>query len=426
MLRKIWSRRKILAFLAVMGPGIITANVDNDANGIAIYSIAGASFGYKLLWVLLLTTVALIVVQEMTARMGTVTGKGLSDLIREQFGVRATVFAMSTLLITNWANTVGDFAGIAGSLEIFGVSRYLSIPIAAVLIWLLVLRGRYHQVERAFLLASLMYITYIISAILAKPPWKHVFQEMLTPTFETNPAYLTMIIAVIGTTIAPWMQFYQQSSVVDKGLTTRDYPYARADTILGVLTTQVVAFFIIVACAATLFVEGISIQTAEDAAKALAPLAGRYASWLFAIGLLNAALFSVAIIPLSTAYSLCEAFGWEAGLDRTFKEAPVFYGLYTGMVATGAVVILIPGLSLIPVMVLSQALNGILLPVILVYMLRLTNNRRLMGNYTNSPLFNLITMVTVFMVGLSALLLVGISLVGMVKAAVVPIGLGNR
>lgn len=420
MLRRIWSRRKILAFLAVMGPGIITANVDNDANGIAIYSIAGASFGYKLLWVLLLTTVALVVVQEMTARMGTVTGKGLSDLIREQFGVRATVFAMGTLLITNWANTVGDFAGVAGSLEIFGVSRYISVPIAAVLIWLLVLRGRYQQVERAFLFASLMYVTYIISAILAKPPWPRVFQEMLTPTFEANPAYLTMLIAVVGTTIAPWMQFYQQASVVDKGLTTRDYPYARMDTVLGVLTMEVVAFFIIVACAATLFVEGISIQTAEDAARALAPLAGRYASWLFAIGLLNAALFSVAIIPLSTAYALCEAFGWEAGLDRTFREAPVFYGLYTGMVATGALVILIPGLPLIPVMVLSQFLNGILLPVILVYMLRLTNNRRLLGDYTNSPLFNLIATVTVLVVGLSAILLVGISVVDAVKAAVIP------
>jgi len=419
MLRRIWFRRKILAFLAVMGPGIITANVDNDANGIAIYSIAGASFGYRLLWVLLLTTVALAVVQEMSARMGTVTGKGLSDLIREQFGVRATVFAMSTLLITNWANTVGDFAGVAGSLEIFGVSRYISVPIAAVLIWLLVLRGRYKQVERAFLFASLMYVTYIASAILAKPPWGRVFREMLTPTFETNPAYLTMLIAVVGTTIAPWMQFYQQASVVDKGLTTRDYPYARMDTVLGVLTMEVVAFFIIVACAATLFVEGISIQTAEDAARALAPLAGRYASLLFAVGLLNAALFSVAIIPLSTAYALCEAFGWEAGLDRTFREAPVFYGLYTGMVATGALVILIPGLPLIPVMVLSQVLNGILLPVILVYMLRLTNNRRLMGDYTNSPLFNLIATTTVLVVGLSAILLVGISVVDAVKAAVV-------
>jgi len=419
MLRRIWSRRKILAFLAVMGPGIITANVDNDANGIATYSMAGAAFGYKLLWVLFLITIALIVVQEMSARMGTVTGKGLSDLIREQFGVRATVFVMSTLLLANWANTVGDFAGVAGSLEIFGVSRYISIPLAAVLIWLLVLRGHYKQVERAFLFASLMYITYVISAILAKPPWGQVLRETFTVHFEADPTYLYMLIAVVGTTIAPWMQFYQQASTVDKGLTVRDYPYSRLDTILGCLTMDIVAFFIVVACASTLYAHGVTIRSAEDAAIALSPLAGRYASLLFAVGLLNAALFSVAIIPLSTAYALCEAFGWEAGLDRTFREAPVFYGLYTGMVATGALVILIPGLPLIPVMILSQFLNGVLLPVILFYMLKLTNNKRLLGEYTNSLAFNVIAGATVLIVGLSAILLVGISVVDAVKAAVV-------
>ncbi|MBI4280307.1 MAG: divalent metal cation transporter, partial [Armatimonadetes bacterium] len=311
-LRTSWTR--LLLVLSVMGPGLITGNVDNDANGIATFSVAGASFGYRILWTLFLTAFALSVVQEMAARMGAVTGKGLADLIRERFGVRLTLFAMATLVVANFANTVGDFAGVAGSLEIFGVSRYVSVPAAGVIVWLLVVKGSYRSVERVFLGAILVYVTYIASAVLARPPWGQVLRETLTPSFQATPAYLATVIGVVGTTIAPWMQFYHQASVVDKGITAAEYHLAKWDTYVGMVSANLIAFFIVVACAATLHVNGIGVAGAKDAALALAPLAGRYASALFAIGLLNAALFSVAIIPLSTAYAVCEAFGWEAGL----------------------------------------------------------------------------------------------------------------
>lgn len=407
---RVWLQRRwraLLLFLAVMGPGVITGNVDNDANGIATYSIAGASFGYRLLWTLLLSTFALAVVQEMVARMGAVTGKGLADLIRERFRVRLTVFVMAVLIVANWANTVGDFAGVAGATEIFGVSRYLAVPVAAVLVWVLVVRGNYRAVERVFLLATLIYITYIVSAILARPPWGEVLRATVTPSFTFDPAYLATTIGVVGTTIAPWMQFYQQAAVVDKRLTAEEYPQARLDTYFGMITTNVVAFFIVVACAAALFAHGVEIRDAKDAALALAPLAGRYASVLFAVGLLNAAVFSVAIIPLSTAYAVCEAFGWEAGLDRTFREAPAFFGLFTGILVASALVILIPSLPLVPVMLLSQVLNGILLPFVLIFLILLANDRDLMGPYRNSPAFNVIALVTVVaMIGLTILLVV--------------------
>ncbi len=392
-LRSRW--RGLVLFFAVMGPGVITGNVDNDANGITTYSIAGASYGYRLLWTLALSTIALAIVQEMVARMGAVTGKGLADLIRERFRVRLTVFAMGILIVANWANTAGDFAGVAGAMEIFHVSRYLAVPLAAVLVWVLVVRGTYRSVERIFLAAIVLYLTYIVSAALAKPPWAQVLTATVVPAFQVDAKFIAMTLAVVGTTIAPWMQFYQQSAVVDKGIRVEDYRYERLDTYVGSISTNVIGFFIIVACGATLFIHGVSINDAKDAALALAPLAGRFASVLFAIGLLNAGLFSVAIIPLSTAYAVCEAFGWDAGLDRGFRDAPVFFGLYTALVVSGALVILIPGIPLIAVSFLSQVLNGILLPFILIFLIILTNDQRLMGPYRNSVWFNIVSGITV-------------------------------
>jgi len=397
---------RLVAFLAVMGPGVITGNVDNDANGIATYSIAGAHFGYALLWTLLISTVALALVQEMVARMGAVTGKGLADLIRERFRVRATVFVMAVLVLANWANTVGDFAGIAGATEIFGVSRYLAVPVAAILVWLLLLRGTYRAVERVFLAASFVFVTYVVSAALARPPWPEVLRAVVTPRWQWDRSYVALVIGLIGTTIAPWMQFYQQAAVVDKGIGVPDYRYARLDTYLGVISLNIVAFFIVVACGATLFAQGIAVQDAADAARALAPLAGRYASALFAIGLLNAGLFSVAIIPLSTAYAVCEAFGWEAGLDRSPREAPIFVGLFTGLIAASAVVILIPGVPLISVMLASQVLNGMLLPVVLVFLILLTADGEVMGDYRNSRPLSIVSWMLVVALGVLSVLLV--------------------
>jgi len=398
-LRDRWAR--LLVFLAVMGPGVITGSVDNDANGIATYSVAGANFGYRLLWTLILSTAALAIVQEMVARMGAVTGKGLADLIRERFRARLTVFVMVVLVVANWANTVGDFAGVAGAMEIFRVSRYVAVPLAALLVWLLVVRGSYRVVERVFLAATVVYVTYVISAILARPPWERVLREMVTPSFQFDRAYLALLIGLIGTTIAPWMQFYQQAAVVDKGIGERDYRYARWDTYLGVVALNAVAFFIIVACGATLFAHGVNISTAADAAAALRPLAGPYAAGLFALGLLNAGLFSVAIIPLSTAYAVCEAFGWEAGLDRSPREAPIFVGLFTAMIVASALVILLPGIPLIPVMLFSQVLNGVLLPFVLVFLILLTGDREIMGPHRNSSLFS--TLAWVLVAALAAL-----------------------
>jgi len=409
-LRQRWARLAI--FLAVMGPGIITGNVDNDANGIATYSVAGAHFGYGLLWTLVLSTVALALVQEMVARMGAVTGKGLADLIRERFRARLTVFVMVVLVLANWANTIGDFAGVAGAMEIFGVSRYFALPLAALFVWLLVVRGSLRLVERVFLGATLIYVTYVVSAILARPPWGEVLRAVVTPTWQFDRPYVALVIGLIGTTIAPWMQFYQQAAVVDKGIREQDYGYARLDTYLGVISLNVVAFFIVVACGATLFARGVTIQDAADAAVALRPLAGPYAAGLFAIGLLNAGLFSVAIIPLSTAYAVCEAFGWEAGLDRSPREAPVFVGLFTGLIVASALVILIPGIPLIPVMLFSQVLNGMLLPFVLFFIILLTSDRELMGRYRNTPVFSLISWVLVVVLAALSLLLIVVTLFG--------------
>lgn len=398
---------RILLFLAVVGPGIITANVDNDAGGITTYSVAGASFGYKMLWTFIPMTIALIVVQEMSARMGAVTGKGLADLIREHYGVRMTFFIMVGLLVADLGNTISEFAGVAASMEIFGVTKYIAVPVGAFLIWIVVVKGTYKHVERVFLVASGLYLTYIISGAMAHPPWGTVMKEMVVPNFSFSNDYLAMLIGLVGTTIAPWMQFYIQSAVVEKGITVKQYGYSKLDVIFGCFMTDIVALFIVVACAATIFAHGIHIETAKDAALALEPLAGRWASTLFAFGLLNASIFSASILPLATAYYICEAFGVEAGIDKSWDEAPVFYWLYTLLIIIGAGVILIPNVPLILVMLWSQVINGILLPFILLYMLSLVNNRDIMGDYVNSRGFNIVAwLTTIIMIALTAMLLV--------------------
>ena len=397
--------RRVALFLAVMGPGLITASVDNDAGGITTYSVAGAQFGTKLLWTLGPVTLALIVVQEMSARMGVVTGKGLADLIRENFGVRTTFWISVALVVANLANTVAEFAGVAASLQIFRVPPWVSVPLVALGVWLLVLKGSYRVIEKVFLVASLLYVAYPISMILAKPDWGEVALAAVTPTFQTDGAYVALLIGLVGTTIAPWMQFYQQAAVVEKRIDVDELLYTRIDVVLGCLVTYVVAFSIVMACAATLHRQGISIQTADQAALALAPLAGRYASWLFAFGLFNASLFAAAILPLSTAYFVTESAGWESGLDRKWGEAKQFYWLFTGIVVVGAAVVLIPRLPLIRIMLVSQIVNGMLLPFVLVYMLRLANDEQLMGVHRNGRWFNMVAWTTtVVMIALTAYL----------------------
>jgi len=399
--------RTIAIFLAVLGPGIITANVDNDAGGITTYSLAGAQFGYQMLWVVVVITISLIVVQEICARMGAVTRKGLADLIREEFGVRTTVFVLMCLIAADVGNTMAEFAGVAWACEVFGISKYISVPLAAIFVWWLVLYGNYKQVERVFLIACSIYLTYIVSGILAHPQWGEVLHATLVPTFSFQKDYLIMFIGVVGTTIAPWMQFYIQSAVVEKGIDIRDYPYSKMDVILGCIMTDVVAWFIIVACGATIFVHHIPIQTAKDAALALQPLAGKYCSILFAVGLLNASIFSACILPLATSYYVCEAFGFEAGIDRKYREAPVYYWLYSSMICIGAGFILIPKINLVNILLISQVVNGILLPFILIYMLKLVNNKKLMGDYVNSPTFNVIAWITtIVMIALTLALVV--------------------
>ena len=400
------NKRKILVFLSVLGPGIITANVDNDAGGIATYSVAGAHFGYSLLWTLIPITIALIVVQEMVARMGVVTGKTLADLIRENFGVKATFFLMLSLLLADMGNTVAEFAGWASSMEIFGVSKYVSVPIGAFAVWLLVVKGTYRFVERIFLIACTVFLTYVVSAYLIHPPWGQIMLDTVKPSFDFKVPYLLMLIGVVGTTIAPWMQFYLQSAVVEKNIKVENYGASRMDVIVGCFMTDAIAFFIIVSCAATMYVSGIRITDAKDAAVALAPLAGRYASVLFAIGLANASLFAASILPLATAYYVCEGMGWESGVDKNFKTAPQFMWLYTGIIAIGALIILIPNAPLIPIMLISQVVNGVMLPFVLIFMLLLINNRDIMGDFTNSKTFNIIAWATVVIMIVLTLVLV--------------------
>jgi NRAMP (natural resistance-associated macrophage protein)-like metal ion transporter len=393
--RRTW--KSLGLFFALIGPGIITSNVDNDAGGITTYSLAGAEFGLSLLWTLIPITIVLIIIQEMCARMGVVSGKGLSDLIRERFGVKVTFYLMIVLFITNLGNTIAEFAGVAASLEIFGISKHISVPIAAVFVWWLVVKGSYKSVEKVFLFACLFYLSYIVSGFMGKPDWREIGMAVITPTLQYDSRFLIMAIGVVGTTIAPWMQFYLQSSIVDKGLKARDYKFARLDVILGSIIVNVVAFFIIMLCAVTLFQNNIKIETAKDAALALAPLAGDYCSFLFAFGLLNASLFAASILPLSTAYTICEAFGWESSLNHKFTGAPQFYGLYSLMIFLGAGIILLPHVPLISIMFYSQVFNGVLLPFVLIFMLLLINDRKVMGDYTNGPVMNIIAWLTVIL-----------------------------
>jgi len=389
-------RARLLIFLAVVGPGIITANVDNDAGGIYTYSVAGANFGYSLLWTLLPVTVALIVVQEMVARMGVVTGKGLADLIREEYGLRITFFLMVMLLVADLGNTISEFAGLASGMSVIGVSRYIAVPLGAVLVWVLVVQGTYQSVEKIFLVACLFYIAYPISCFLAHPQWTNALKDTVVPYVRSGSAYLYMIIGLVGTTIAPWMQFYLQSAVVEKGVKLKDYKLSRWDVIVGCIMTDAVAFFIIAACAATIYASGHrGIHDAGDAALALKPLAGRAASYLFAFGLVNASIFSASILPLATAYYVCEGLGVESGINKRLREAPAFYSLYTAIVAIGALaVLLLNAEKQVPIILLSQVINGILLPFVLIFMLRLINREDLMGNYRNNRTFNIIAWAT--------------------------------
>jgi len=396
-----------LLFLVVVGPGIITSNVDNDAGGIATYSMAGAHFGYSLLWSLIPIMVALIIIQEMSARMGVVTGKGLSDLIRERFGVKITVYLLLALVLTNFGNVIAEFAGVASSLEIFHVSKFISVPVSALLVWLLVLKGTYRSVEKIFLYACLFYVTYIIAGLLAKPDWVHIGKNLISPPFDFSSGRIGMIIGLVGTTIAPWMQFYLQAAVVEKNISVKDYKYSRLDVVIGSFMVTIVAGFIILTCGATLFKKGIRVETAADAALALAPLAGKYCSALFAFGLLNASLFAASILPLSTAFVVCEGMGWEDGVNKKFSEAPQFYGLYSLLIFLGAGIVLLPGIPLFPVMYISQVINGVVLPVILIFMLLLINNKKLMGDYTNKPVYNIISWAMVIILSLLSLVYLG-------------------
>jgi NRAMP (natural resistance-associated macrophage protein)-like metal ion transporter len=398
--------RQLAIFLSILGPGIVTGSVDNDAGGITTYSVAGAMYGYKLLWTLIPSFIALLTVQEMNARMGIVTGKGLADLIRESFGVRITFYMFIFLLIADVGNTATEFAGVAGSMNIFGVSKYISVPLAAGLVWVLVLKGNYKFAERVFLLFSVFLLSYVVSAVLAGPDWKVIGKAVITPTIQFDKEYIFTVLGIIGTTVAPWMQFYMQSAVIEKGLKVSDYKYTLWDVVLGCIATVVVAFFIIVACAATLHVNGVKINEAADAAMALKPLAGALAGQLFAFGLFVASIFSAAILPLATAFYVCEAFGFEAGIDKKFGEAPQFYFLFTVIILIGAGIILIPGAPLIAITIWTQVINAILLPVVLICMMVIINNKEIMEDYTNNRLQNIIGWATTaILIVLSAFLL---------------------
>src|SRR5580700_9273247 len=388
-------RRRLTLLLAVVGPGLITSNVDNDAGGIATYSQAGAHYGYALLWSLIPMTIALYVTEEMCARMGVITGKGLSDLIREEFGFRPTFFVMVTGFFVDLANVVAEFAGVAASMEMFHVSRYLAVPIAALLVWILVLRGTYRQVEVIFLIACGFYVTYIISAFLAKPDWLEAAKHVVIPNLRFESGYLVTLTALVGTTIAPWQFFYLQAGFVEKKVGPRQYPQARLDVLLGSISCMVIVFFIIICTAATLNRNGLTnITDAAEAAKALIPLAGKWAGLTFAFGLLNASLFAATILPLSTAHVICEGMGFEAGLDHKFREAPAFYWLYTLLIVAGAGIVLLPNAPLWKIFILSQVGNGIWLPIVVIFILLLVNRKDLMGEHTNTVAFNIVAWVT--------------------------------
>lgn len=399
--------RNIFYIMGIVGPGLITANAGNDAGGIATYASIGASYGYKMLWGLLIITISLAVVQEMNARMAVVTGKGLSDLIREKFGVKWTFFAMVILFIANFGVVLGDFAGIAASMELLGISKYISVPIVAVIIWLLVTKGSYNKVEKVFLCFTVGFFGYIISAFMAKPDWGTVLISTVTPSIPLETGFLLAFIGMIGTTITPYMQFYLQSAIVDKSISIKDYKYEKLDVYFSSFWSNAVSFFIIVCTAATLYKAGITISTAQDAAVALKPFAGQYAVILFGAGLFGASVLAATVIPLSTSYAICEAFGWESGIDNKYREAPAFFGIYSFIIAIGSLLILIPGLSLMTVILVTQQIAGVLLPVILIFMIILVNDKRIMGTHINTKMQNIISIATVtFIVLLCAVLFV--------------------
>jgi Mn2+/Fe2+ NRAMP family transporter len=402
---RFWGR--LAKFLAIMGPGIITANVDNDAGGLATYSHAGAAFGLKYLWVLLPVGVALIMVQEMVNRMGIVTGEGLSSLIRERFGARITFYLMVVLFLTNLGNVMAEFAGIASAGALFGVPPWLSVPVCAFLVWGLVLKYNYRSIEKIFLISCLFYVAYLVTAVLVAPDWAEVGKALVTPSFDSQRADLVLILGLIGTTIAPWMQFYQQAAVVEKNVGIENLGYSKADTIVGGLAVNLVAGAIIVVCGLTLFKAGIPADTAAEAARSLEPLAGPWAGHLFAFGLWNASMFAASILPLSTSYTVCEALGFERGVDHDYHEAPQFYVLYTAAIVLGAAIVLLPGVDLMQIMIGSQVVNGLLLPIILVFMLVLVNDRDLMGEYANGPAYNIVSVAMVAAVSGLSLVYVG-------------------
>jgi NRAMP (natural resistance-associated macrophage protein)-like metal ion transporter len=398
--------RNIIIFLSILGPGIVTGSVDNDAGGITTYSVAGALYGYHLLWTLIPSFIALAVVQEMNARMGIVTGKGLADLIRENFGVKITFFIFLGLIVADIGNTATEFAGVAGSMNIFGISKYLSVPIVAVAVWILVVKGDYKIAERIFLLFSFCLLSYIVSAILAKPNWHEIGAAFVKPQMEFSKNYISMVLGIIGTTIAPWMQFYMQSAVIEKRIKKEDYKYEVWDVIIGCVATVVVAFFIIVACAATLHVNGITINEAKDAAVSLKPFAGAFASELFAFGLFVASVFSATILPIATAFYVCEAFGFEAGINKKINEAPQFYALFTFIMVVSVTIILIPNAPLIAITIWTQIINAMLLPVVLISMITMVNNKKIMGDFTNNKFQNTVGWTTtVVLISLTTMLL---------------------
>ena len=387
---------KIFILLSIVGPGLITANIDNDAGGIATYSLVGAATGYRLLWVLFPITVALIMVQEMSARMGIVSGKGLADLIREKFGLKVTFYTLIFLVFADLGNTMAEFAGIAAAGEIFGINKYVSVPLCSIFVWLLIIKGDYKIVERVFLAGCSIYLSYIVSGVLISPDWQMISTSIVIPNLnDITMTDMPLIVGLMGTTITPWMQFYIQSAVVEKGIDIKHLWHSKIDVIVGCLFMFTVTLFIIVCCAATLHSSGVVISDAKDAALALEPLAGKYASALFGIGLFNASIFAAALLPLATSYYVCEGLGWESGVDKTFKEAPNFFTIFTLLIFIGAMIILIPNINLFKILIWSQVANGILIPIILLYIVKLCNDPDIMGDYTNTPAYNIFSYVII-------------------------------
>ena len=394
-------------FFILMGPGVISSNVANDASGITTYSLAGSEYGLKLIWSLVPILIALIVIQEMSARMGVVTGKGLSDLIREKFGAKITFYLTIAMFFTTMGNVIAEFAGLAAGMEVLGVSKVISVPISAFFMWWMVVNGTYKSIEKIFLAGCVFYLSYIVTGIIVKPDWGHVAEQFLYPKINFQPSETAMLIGLMGTTVAPWTLFYLQATMVEKGVKVEEYKFSRFDVVVGAVIAQIVAFFIVLVCAETLFRNGIRIETAEEAALALEPFAGRYCTYLFAFGLVNASLLAISVVPLSTTYLICEGLGWEAGIDKKFMEAPQFYGFYSLMILAGAGLILYPDLPLITIMYVSQVINGMVLPFVLIFMLLLINDKKIMGEHTNGPVLNVIAWVTSgVMIGLTLLLLI--------------------